>query len=128
VTGFWRDLADALIGVHYAYLLYVVVGGFLAWRWPRTIWLHILAVIWAMLIVTTSVPCPLTALTNNLRERGGLPPQAGGFIGTYIRGTIYPAQDQALVQVLLAVVVLVSWIGYVYRNRAARQWPLVGHR
>ena len=31
-------LADAVVIVHFAY---VAVGGLLAWRWPRMLWLHL---------------------------------------------------------------------------------------
>ncbi|EUA44505.1 hypothetical protein I552_4278 [Mycobacterium xenopi 3993] len=32
---------------HVAFICYVVVGGFIALRWRRTLWLHIAAVLWA---------------------------------------------------------------------------------
>ena len=30
-----RLLADGVMATHFGYLVYLVVGGFLAWRWPR---------------------------------------------------------------------------------------------
>jgi uncharacterized protein DUF2784 len=29
-----------VLGAHFAYVAYVVLGGFLAWWWPRAIWPH----------------------------------------------------------------------------------------
>jgi hypothetical protein len=112
----WRALADVVVAVHFVFLGYVIVGGFLAWRWPRTIALHALAAAWGLLIVTVAVPCPLTALQNRLREWGGEPPLHQGFIGTYVTGTLYPTGDERLVQVLVAVVVLASWFGVAARR------------
>jgi len=39
----YRLLADGVAGVHYAYLAYLLVGGFVAWRWPRTLVAHAIA-------------------------------------------------------------------------------------
>ena len=119
MDGFWRGLADLVVGVHYAYMAYLVVGGFLAWRWRRTIWLHVAAAVWAMLIIVTKVPCPLTALQNHFRENAGQRPLSASFIDTYIRGTFYPADQQTLARIVIAVVVVSSWIGYL-RLRSRR--------
>lgn len=32
--------------MHFAFIAYVLAGGFLALRWRRTMWLHVPAVIW----------------------------------------------------------------------------------
>jgi hypothetical protein len=113
----WRGLADGVVAVHYAYVAYLVVGGFIAWRWPRTIWLHVVAVGWAVAIVATKVPCPLTALQNHFRESAGLRPLSDSFINLYVRGTFYPADQQTTARVVLGAVVLGAWIGFVRIQR-----------
>jgi len=120
----YRLLADAVAGLHYAYLAYLLVGGFVAWRWPRTIALHIFAAVWAVLVIATPVPCPLTAAQNALRERGGQPPLRDSFINTYIRGTFYPAAHETETRVLVAGVVVASWIGFALRMRRRRDTRL----
>jgi hypothetical protein len=125
----WRLLADGVVGVHYAYLGYLLVGGFLAWRWRWTIVPHALAACWAALIVLAQLPCPLTALQNQFREWGGQPPLRHGFIQDYVSGRLYPAGEAWLAQLLVAVVVTVAWIGYVRRRRSAhRQQAPTGDR
>jgi hypothetical protein len=116
----WRILADGMVGIHYAYMGYMIVGGFIAWRWPKTIVLHVLAVVWAVLIVTTKIPCPFTALQNNFRERAGEGPLSDSFINVYIRGTFYPEGQQTLSRVVVGVVILGSWVGYYYLRRSRR--------
>lgn len=118
-TG-WRIAADVVVGVHFAFVGYVVFGGFVAWRWPRTIVTHLLAVVWGVLIVVAKLACPLTRLQNWFRSRAGLHPVHGGFIGHYVQGTFYPTHYAALAQALAAVVVLLSWVGLARRTRAAR--------
>ena len=114
-------LATGVVGLHYAYLAYLIAGGFLAWRWPKSIPAHVLAAAWAVLIVVTKVPCPLTALQNTLRERAGQQPLGGSFIDTYVRGTLFPADRVGLVQALVSVVVLASWVGFAVVARPGPQ-------
>lgn len=116
----WRVLADAVVVIHYGFLLYLIVGGFLAWRRPALIWPHAVAAIWAVLILTTHVPCPLTAAQNYFRGHIGLAPLREGFIQVYVRGTLYPARAETVVQLLVGAVVVASWLGFVHRWRAPR--------
>ncbi|UBU16981.1 DUF2784 domain-containing protein [Nonomuraea gerenzanensis] len=114
----YRLLADAAMVVHFAFLVYMAVGGFLAWRWRRTIWAHLAVVAWGLLSVTTGVECPLT-LAEDWARRGagleGLP--ASGFIDHYIEGVIYPQEYTNLARLGVAVLVLFSYVGYVLRRQ-----------
>ena len=105
---------------HYVFLAYLIIGGFLAWRWAWSIGTHVLAAIWGILIVTTKVPCPLTALQNTAREHLGRRPLSGGFIHIYVRGVLYPTGWDRIAQVVVGVVVLTSWIGFAVRRRTSR--------
>ena len=63
-------------------------------------------------------PCPLTHVENWGRARAGEATLPGtGFIDHYIAGVVYPKEHEALVQVLVALVVLTSWMGYLIRRR-----------
>lgn len=117
----YRWLALAVAGLHFAYLAYLLFGGFLAWRWPRTIALHLLAVAWAVLTLATRVPCPLTRLQDALRELGGQPSLGSTFIDVYVRGVFYPADHERAAQALVGLLVLVSWLGLAARRGAARR-------
>jgi uncharacterized membrane protein len=33
------------VTMQFAFIGYLVIGGFLAWRWPRSIWLHVVVVV-----------------------------------------------------------------------------------
>lgn len=115
----FRLLADAAMVAHFAFLAYLVLGGFLAWVWPRSIWLHVATAAYGFFNAVVGWACPLTYVENWGRERAGdatLP--ATGFIDHYIAGVVYPQEHETLVQLLVAVVVVVSWVVFAARSRA----------
>lgn len=114
----YRLIADAVMVVHFAFLAYLAVGGFIAWRWRRTIYAHLAVVCWGLISIVTGVECPLTVAENWARHHAGLaglPP--GGFIDHYIEGVVYPEQYTNLVRLGVAVLVLFSYVGYVLRRQ-----------
>jgi hypothetical protein len=114
--------ADVVMLVHLVFLLYVALGGFLAWRRPGLIVLHVAAAAWGLLSATVGMDCPLTAWEDAARRHAGEQGLPHGFIGTYLTGVIYPADRLVEAQLLVASVVLVSWIGFaVRRRRSARK-------
>jgi Protein of Unknown function (DUF2784) len=116
----YRLLAGTAQGAHFAYLGYLVLGGFLAWRWTWTVWPHALAAAWGFAVVAFSPTCPLTWAEDWARRRGGRPALSHGFMDHYITGVLYPARYESLVRVLVAVVVLASWSGAYLHWRGAR--------
>jgi hypothetical protein len=111
------------VAVHFAFIGYLVVGGFLALRWPWTIVLHVPAVVWGAAIVTLRFDCPLTWLEQWARRGAGmgpLPPE--GFIDHYITGVLYPANLVGVVQAVVFALVLTSWVSYavVMKRRVSR--------
>lgn len=106
--------------LHGAFVCYLAVGGLLAWRWPRTIGLHVAAVAWGALAVAVALPCPLTGLENELRQAAGWQPLDSGFIDAYVEGVLVPEQWSWLVRWAMAALVLVGWGGVHLRRRPAR--------
>lgn len=114
----WALLGDAAMLLHFAFLVLVVSGGFLAWRWPRLIWVHVPVALWGLAVVVFSIRCPLTDVEDWARRRTGEEQLSGtGFIDHYIEGVLYPEQHTALLQGLVGALVVVSWVGYVVRRR-----------
>jgi len=112
VVAVWLTVA-----AHFAFLAYLVVGGFLALRWPRTIWLHVPIVIWGVGIVTLRYDCPLTWLENWARPRAGMPALREGFIDHYITGVLYPANYVVVVEAVVFAIVIASWIAFAVAMR-----------
>lgn len=101
-----RLLADAVLVLHLAFILFVVLGGFLVLRRPRLAWLHLPVAGWGAWIEFAGWICPLTPLENWLRAQGGEQGYAGGFIENYLTALIYPAGLTRGVQLLLGALVL----------------------
>jgi hypothetical protein len=113
-----RLLADLIVVVHVAYLVFIPAGGFLAWRWPRLIPVHLAAVGVALVSVTVGFECPLTAWEQALRRRGGEKPYSDGFVDHYLTGKLYPHGHDTLVQLVIGAAVLTAYVGLVVRQRS----------
>ncbi len=98
--------ADAVLLVHFGFILFVLLGGFLAWKWPWVPWLHLPAVLWGALIEFSGGICPLTPLENRLRRAAGGDSYAGSFVEHYLLPVIYPAELTRDVQLLLGLLVI----------------------
>ncbi len=91
-------LANTLVLLHLAFIVFVVAGGLLvAWR-RRIAWLHLPAVAWGALVELRGWTCPLTPLENHFRALSGEAGYAGGFIEHYLLPLIYPASLTTAVQ------------------------------
>jgi len=99
-------LADIVVLVHAAFVLFAVFGGFLVLRWRRLAWLHIPAVLWAALVEMAGWICPLTPLENLLRHRAGKVIYRSDFIEHYMMPVLYPAALTRELQMALGLAVL----------------------
>ena len=109
----YRALADLVLVVHLAFVLFVVLGGLLALRWQWVALVHIPAAVWGVLIEYTGWICPLTPLENSLRQSGGEAGYSGGFIQHYIQPVLYPAGLTRETQILLgSLALLVNLAAY----------------
>jgi len=115
-------LADAVVVVHLAFVVFVVFGGWLAVRWPRLAWLHVPAFLWGAWIEFSSGICPLTPLENRLRAAAGEAGYGGGFVEHYLVPVLYPpgltSGSQQLLGVLLVTFNAVAYALLVRRVRA----------
>jgi Protein of Unknown function (DUF2784) len=115
---FYRLLADLIVVVHLAYLVFIPVGGFLAWRWPRLVPIHLAAVAIALVSITIGFECPLTTWEQSLRRLGGQAAYTDGFIDHYLTGRVYPHGHDTLVQLVFGAAVLASYVGLYLRQRS----------
>jgi hypothetical protein len=111
--------ADAIVLVHLVFVLFVVGGGFLAWRWRWLTWVHLPCAIWGAAIEFGGWICPLTPLENRLRWQAGEAGYTGGFVEHYIIPVLYPAELTVSLQLVLGtLVVLINGFAYaVYFTR-----------
>ena len=98
-------LADLVMLVHFAFVLFVAAGGLLVLVRPRVAWLHLPALVYGVTIELVGWVCPLTPLEWNLRARAGEAGIEGGFLERYLDPILYPA-DWDRLHVWLGVLVL----------------------
>jgi hypothetical protein len=125
MIGLYTTVVAVTAAVHFAFVAYGVLGGFLAIRWPRSIWLHVPVVVWCVAIEVVDFVCPLTALERWARVGAGMPPlPADGFIDYYITGVWYPARYEYLVLGVVLLVVVTSWVLFAVSVRQRRRRSL----
>jgi hypothetical protein len=99
----FQALADLVVVVHFGFIVFALLGGLLALRWPGVLWVHAPAAIWAVAIELAGWICPLTPLENSLRSAGGAAGYRGGFVEHYLLPVIYPPGLTREVQIVLGL-------------------------
>jgi Protein of Unknown function (DUF2784) len=119
----WSLLADAVVVLHLAFIVFVVIGGFLALRWRWLVLLHIPTLAWATWVEVSGAICPLTPFENHLRRLAGEAGYEGGFIAHYITPVMYPAGLTRDVQFVLAgMLIALNVAAYTLLTRRIRRF------
>lgn len=110
--------------LHVAYIVFVVVGGLLSWRWPRILRLHVAAVLVSAGLAFTNLECPLTDVEKGLRRLAGETPYEDGFISHYMVSPIYEGGTTPPIRLGLRVAIVsitaVAYVGYLAGHRAGK--------
>ena len=118
---FYRALADFILVLHFAYIVFVIGGALLVLHRRAWMWVHLPAVAWGIWVEFFAKTCPLTPLENTLRARAGQAGYSGGFIDHYITRLVYPEGLTARGQVAIgAFVLIVNALLYRWIWRRAR--------
>ena len=117
-----RLAADVVVALHLAFVVFVVLGGALAWRNPKLAWLHLPAAAWGAYAELTATVCPLTPLENTLRASAGESGYSGSFVEHYVMPLLYPvgltsADQRWLGAIVIAINVIVYAIAVVKARR-----------
>ena len=113
----YRLLADIVTIAHLIFVVFVILGGLLAFRWPRLVWIHVPAAAWGAFVELSGRVCPLTPLEIWLRLQGGEVGYSGDFVDRYLIPVLYPGNLTHEIQLLLgltliggnAVIYLLLW-------------------
>jgi hypothetical protein len=130
----WQMLADAVLLVHVALVLFVVgglvvivIGNGRGWPWVNRPWfraLHLAAILIVVAEAWLGVTCPLTTLENALRERTGTAGYATSFIEYWLQRVLYydaPEWVFACAYSVFALLVIAVWW------RWPPRWRRAGH-
>ena len=116
-----RALARFMALLHGAFALFVVTGGLLAWRFPWLIPVHLVAVAWAAVTLTTDLGCVLSSWEKALWRLGGREPYPEGFLEHHLPGRPLDPAKSHRYHVRLGVLILAL-------NGAAYLWIWLYHR
>lgn len=116
-------LADAVVALHAAFIVFALLGGALLVRWPRLVWLHAPALAWGSWIAASGSICPLTPLENDLLARAGQTGYGGGFIDHYLTPVIYPEGLTRGTQFAYGAILVGFNLIFYWRRYAGRRLP-----
>ena len=116
----YRILADLVMVLHLAFIVFVAIGSLLVLKWRRLVWPHLAVVAWAAAIVSIGFTCPLTPVEKHLRARAGSSSYDDGFIDHYLDGVVYPGGMTTLARLMVAVLIAVGYAAVVARDRRHR--------
>jgi Protein of Unknown function (DUF2784) len=109
----YRLGAEAVLLLHFAFIMFVLFGAGLAVRWRWVVAVHLPAAAWGCFVELSGRVCPLTYAENYLWSRAGESGYSQGFIEHYLLPVIYPAGlTQSIQFVLAGAVVLVNVLAY----------------
>ena len=100
-------LANSVVQFHIAFIVFVVIGGFLTWRWKWIAWIHIPGALWGATVQFAGGRCPLTPLENHLRRLAGEAGYDGGVSEHYITPPMYTGDWSAQLRVVLGTLVVI---------------------
>lgn len=119
-----RVLADVTIAAHFAFLVFVVAGGFLARRWRWLAVPHLVAAVWGVYVEIAGASCPLTRLENRYARSAGRAGYEESFIEHYLLPVIYPdGLTRPMQWGIAAFVVGVNVIAYARPRRRSGPSP-----
>jgi hypothetical protein len=101
-------LAGLTVALHIGFVVFVIFGGLALQRWSWVAWLHVPAVIYAILIQTIGWTCPLTDVEKWFRSLAGQQPYAAEFLPHYLWSPLgltgaEPLLGVGLIALLLAI-------------------------
>jgi Protein of Unknown function (DUF2784) len=118
----WQRLADAVLLLHAAVVLFVVgglvlvwLGNAVGWSWVNRWWfrlLHLAAIGVVVAQAWLGVMCPLTTLEWWLREQAGATPRSQGFIEYWVQRVLFyqaPPWVFTTLYTVFAALVLATW-------------------
>jgi hypothetical protein len=134
----YQTLADAVLALHVAIVLFVVgglllilIGNLRAWSWVNALWFRLAHLATIGIVVAESwfgIVCPLTTLEMWLRAQGEATAYSGGFIEHWLQTLLYwqaPPWAFTVAYSLFALAVVATWWYFPPRLQRRRGSP--GH-
>src|SRR5215475_11370527 len=111
----YRVLADVIVALHLAFVLFVVYGRILVLRCRPALWVHLPCAVWGVMVEVAGWTCPLTPLENWFRNLGEEAGYTSGFVEHYLLSILYPAGLTRHLQMALGFTVVVVNVSVYWR-------------
>jgi len=121
----FRLLADLIVVVHFAWILFMLAGFILTligFWWKRLFdkWLfrtlHLLGIVYVGLLAVLREYCPLTILENALREKYDLYlTYPGSFIVHYLQRLVYPDIQPLMILIPTMIIAIFTILVFIFR-------------
>lgn len=111
----YQLLADTVLVLHFAVLLFIVGGNLLAWRWVNSLWFRITHIVAIGVVFGESwlgIICPLTAAEIWLRIQAGSTLYRKSFIEHWVQSLLFyeaPPWVFSAVYTLFGLLVVAAW-------------------
>jgi hypothetical protein len=104
----YQPLADLVVVLHLGFVVFAALGGLLALRWPRTLWVHAPVAAWGAWVEISGRLCPLTPLEQRLRLAAGGTGYEGDFVVHYLLPIVYPPGLTRTIQLVLGTLLVIG--------------------
>tara|TARA_Y200000002_G_scaffold231302_1_gene190974 strand:- start:4 stop:378 length:375 start_codon:yes stop_codon:yes gene_type:complete len=121
VGNYFEIFAILTLLLHFSFILFVIFGALLIFKFKKIIYFHIPAVAWGAYIELSHSICPLTHLENYFLKKAGKDQYSIDFIENYVFKIIYPPALNYEIQTYLGVILIfVNLVIYYYIVKKSR--------
>jgi hypothetical protein len=111
----YRLLGDAVITLHFLWILFILFGLLIVGKYGRLIWVHLGGLAFTLILNIGGWFCPLTYLENHLYSLYNRQlTYAGSFVGQYLQKLIYLDVGEVYLRIAAVIWVAINLGGYVY--------------
>lgn len=122
----YAHAADVVVLVHVAFIVFVLVGGYLVWRWPQVVWAHVPAALVIAVLFAFGADCPLTNLEKFLRRQAGEAVYRDGFVAHYLLPGVPDGVRAVVLPVMVVTMTVIAYGGFLRRALRHRPASAVG--
>lgn len=112
---FYFLMAVLVLLLHTLWNLWVVLGWMATHNRPFLRWLHIISVLYSIVAMAISWPCPLTVAERNFEQLAGVQPFSQPFVIQYLRILVSPNLPKGFVAACAELVCISILLHYAVR-------------
>ena len=105
-------LIDLTILFHFLWILFIVFGLFLVWKWPKVAFVHLGGLLFSLVLNLFGWYCPLTYLENYLITSSSGTAYGNSFIAHYLVPIVYPDLPENIIRISEIIFVLLVLVVY----------------